>query len=373
MYEQRFNPYAANVDIVKGYFRSPKVLVLGILHLISMGLSILTLLTTPVTSSLMTILARLESLGIDTSEFYRFYPSDSFTTTVYTASVVAAIFISSVFTILTAIAFIILFAKSRSSNPDANPVAGARILHVLSVITFVYSIFVAVVLGFAFVLTFIAVYASSDYYDFDSGAATVAMVVLGVFIALMIFLIIFYAASQKNYYGSVKRSLTSVELRNKGAAAWGVLCIIAAVFYGISVIAGFISAITSYITVRTILSLSSTIFTFVILILSASVALGYSKYIKREKYSYNTAPNNTYIPAAPYMGNQGYYPDDQGYYPDSQPNYPYNQPSDRPSVPYNDNFVDYNANTQERPDTCPNCGAPIDGVSPFCSNCGTKL
>ena len=39
MYEQPYNPYRNNIDIIKNYFKSPMVLVLGILSIVSMILS----------------------------------------------------------------------------------------------------------------------------------------------------------------------------------------------------------------------------------------------------------------------------------------------------------------------------------------------
>ena len=39
MYEQQFNPFGGNLAIVKGYFRSGKILTLGIFYVISIVLS----------------------------------------------------------------------------------------------------------------------------------------------------------------------------------------------------------------------------------------------------------------------------------------------------------------------------------------------
>lgn len=358
MYEQPFNPYASNVTIVKDYFKSGKVLFIGILYIISTVLSILSVITTPSSANYYEIMQLLEEMGIDASDASTYITSSS-------VSSVVAVLTSSVITVLTAVAFIILFAKSRSNNPNSNPKAGAGILHVLAVISFVCSIVITVFAVIFYLLVVVLGLALSDNYYGDSATAeaTVVMVLVGILLAIVLFLLIFANAKRKNYYRSVKNSLSTVELQNTGATAWGVLCIIVSVFLGIAVLTTLISTLTSYITLSSILSLVTLMVTFVIEILDASIALGYSRHIKRHKFGYSSMPYNSgYVPGPTVPT---YRNDQPTYYSGAQ------IPSDRPTVPYNDSFSDYNAPV--RPAVCPNCGAPVDENSAFCGNCGTKL
>lgn len=363
MYEQNFNPFAANVAVVKGYFKSGKVLALGILHLVSLCLTVFSYLANPLTSSLNSTLAQLEQLGMDTSDLYSYYPDSSFMESTFSASAISAILVSSVITILTAVAFIVIFSKSRSENPESSPIAGVGILHVLAVIAFVCSIVLTGILAFAYVIIFIAAFAAAGFSDSDTAPMVVVFLLIGLLLAAVMFLVIFTAASQKNYYGSVKRSLTTVQLQNKGAKAYGVINIIFAVFMGISMIGTVISTLTGPISLNVFLPLSSSVVSFVILIFDASLALGYARYINQYKFGYSSgAPADAYVPASPDAQN------------------PYAQ------QPYSDGYNSYTAPPQQNPYSdgytgapaqpapyCPHCGAPVDTSAPFCSNCGNKL
>ena len=359
MYEQRFNPFAANVEIVKGYFKKGKVLIIGILYIIIAALIVLMSLLSPV-SDFNQNAQLLDRLGIQGSD------ASSLLAAASVSGVVTAVF-TAILLLLTALAFILLFAKSHSADPNSSPVAGATILYVLAVISFVSTIILTIFAAFGYAL--MIVFGVSFINSLGStipGEATVLLVIGGVILAIFLFLIIFMRVCCKNYYRSVKNSLTTVELQNKGAAAWGVFSIIIAVFLGILTLAAAFGILTSAPTITTILSLVIIGLTFIIQILDASIALGYSRYIKRYKTGYNNTP---------YSGtsNNGYAPVSNGSYATDRPPYQQSYGSERPDVPYHDNFADQNAPVMERPAHCPNCGAPVDPSLPFCGNCGTKL
>ena len=356
MYEQQFNPYAANVDIVKGYFRSGKVLALGILYLISLGLSVATTLMQPVSVTLDRFIGLFDQLGIDSSELSSYYSS---AVTESSASTVLSILFSSIITVLTAVAFIIIFAKSRSNDPESTPSGGIGILRVFSVIAFVLSIIVVVLIVIAFVIFIIAISSVNEYFDGDVQKATVFQVIAGLIVSLFIFLLLSFTGSQKNFYRSAKWSLTSVDLETTGSVAYGVYNIIFAIFMGISMIGSAITMITGF-SLFNLLSFLTVLVAFIILILTASLALGYNRYIKRQKYGYNDTPYGG-APNGPQDDNyrMPYGGSPQGGYGDNYPNY--NMPQQNPSGYYDNGY------------SCPNCGAPIDGAAPFCPNCGTKL
>ncbi len=358
MYEQRFNPFAANIEIVKGYFKKSKVLVIGILYLIIAAIGIISALLGPA-SGQAEVMQLLDRLGINSSDASVAIAASSVT------NVISAVFTAIIFT-LTAVAFIILFAKSRSANPNSSPVAGATILYVLAIITFVCSIILAVLTVIAYALSVVFGISLFSRDSETTSQATVLFVIGGVILAIFLFLLIFVCACRKNYYRSVRHSLTSVELQNKGATAWGVFNIIFAVFFGISTILTLVETFRNPVSLRSVLSAVMMAATFVTRILDASIALGYSRYIKRHITGYNNTPYNG-------AQNNGYAPVPNQPYANNRP--PYHQPyrNDQPNVPYNDNFTQQNAPAQQRPTVCPNCGAPVDPSLPFCGNCGTKL
>ena len=133
MYEQRYNPYSANVDILKGYLKGGRVLILGILHFLSLGLTAVTLVMNPLGNTVNDLMALLKNAGIDVSDYLSGYTTALSSSAVTAISWVFWIVVSSLFTLLTAIAFIVMFAKSRSTNPDSNPSSGAGILRVTEV------------------------------------------------------------------------------------------------------------------------------------------------------------------------------------------------------------------------------------------------
>ena len=364
MYEHRYNPFAANVDIVKDYLKSGKVLFIGILYFLSLGLSIATLILNPVSASIADLTNMFSSMGIDTSE-YLSYSTSAMNSGVGVVSVFPTV-ITSLFTILSAIAFIIMFAKSRSTNPDSNPSSGASIMRVLSLITFIFTI-IGVVLAVAlYVLFIVSISSVNDYFNGDTQAAVIFQVITGVAVSLIIILMISYTACQKNFYRSIKYSLNSVELQSSGAVGYGVFNIIFSVFVGLSMIGSLIILITGF-NLGNLLLFLSMLLSFLMLVMTASFALGYNSHIKREKYGYNE----------PYGGS------DAPYYPDSAPNYgapsdnfnypKYNMPPQQNMPPYNETPDSFrSAPAKDQTAYCPNCGAPVEGKQPFCSNCGYK-
>lgn len=356
MYQQQYNPYGANNEIVKGYLKSGKVLTLGILHLISIAVSVISTLTLTRVNLVYDYSDILRSMGIDPSDVLI---SMNSSLGGISASMIAGTFFSSLFTLLIAIGFIIMFAKSRNDHPSSNPSAGVGILRVISLITFICAIICVVLL----VILFIAAYFFLDYFvnnsNMDSRSATIIWIACGVFILIFSFFFLFITASYKNFYRSIKRSLNTVDLHTKGAAAYGVFNIIGAVLMGMATLGTLITAISSF-SAAALMSLVSNALSFIILIMTASFALGYNSYIKRQKYSY----------AAPYDGGPAggaYYPNE----PYDAPN-PYAAPQQNEPPYQQNNYPEYQA-PRSAPGFCPNCGAPVDGATPFCSNCGTRL
>ena len=243
MYEKRYNPFAANVELVKGYLKSGKVLILGILHFLSLALTVVTMVLVPYDRSVSELMSAINSLGVNTSDFTSSIQS---LLSNGTFPIVISAVLSAIFTILTAIAFIVMFAKSRNTNPDSNPSSGASILRTLSMITFVCSIILAVIIVAAYVLFIVSISSVNDYFGGDAQQATITQVVIGIVVSLFLILFISYVSCQKNFYRSIKWSLNSVKLYHSGAAGYGVFNIIFAVFIGISLTVSAITVIKSF-------------------------------------------------------------------------------------------------------------------------------
>ena len=226
MYEQQFNPYGGNLSIVKGYFRSGKILTLGILYIISVVLTFILTASVSYTAILYRLVEFLSKSGISVpNQIIFILLSSSASTAIGTAIG------SSIIPIITAVAFIILFAKSRNASENSSPIAGATILHVLAVISLVFTIIGVVAISIIYIVVFAAaVTAVNRYASSYTGGAVAILIFLGVIVAVYAFISIFYAVSCKNFYRSVKRSMTTSELESKGAVPYGVFSIISAVF-----------------------------------------------------------------------------------------------------------------------------------------------
>lgn len=354
MYEQQFNPYGGNLAIVKNYFKSGKVLALGIFYLISVVLSFIVTSTVSYVTIIYRVLDYLSSRGINLPPQYREAISAS-----SASSAIFSAILSSIFPILTAIAFIIIFVKSRNASEASSPITGVSILYVLSMISLVFTIIGVVLFAISYIAVFaLGVIAGNRYYPEYSGVIIAGMVFLGIFLIVYAVIAIIYAVSCKNFYRSVKRSITTPELESKGAVPFGVFNIIMAVFsvfsMGYSLVA--LPGSGGILFAASLISILINIFI-------AIIALGYNKYITNIKQGINTAPYGE----APYQAAPGA--------PYNMPNYTAPQPQD---PPYADPAAPTNEQQQPVADQpqamyCPNCGAKTEPGAPFCSNCGTKL
>lgn len=374
MYQQQFNPYAANVAIVKGYFKSGNVLFVGILYILSAILGIVNaVVTISPASSYYNLLLFLDEMGLSASEASLAYSIFSF-------SFVFGVLISTLITVLMAVGFIIIFAKSRSASPNSTPIAGVNILYVLATISFVCSIILTVVLALFYLMLIVIFMTSNRYSNLLAGNSIASLIIVGVILALFIFLLIFSTAKCRAYYRSVKYSLTTVKLHYKGATAWGVLNLIYAVCILILLICMFIGSLLITNTSFSSLSNANVVIVGMELSLSANIALGYSRYIKRQSVGYNNTPYGGTPAYAPAPNNQPVYRA-QPAYQQPQPAYqnpvfPQNAPAqNQPQPSYNDNFTETPAPVQaQNSPVCPICGAAIDEPTlPFCGNCGNKI
>ena len=397
MYEQPFNPYAANLAAVKNCLSRPKVLVLGILYIVSGVLGVINTILINANTNLIaqTVFSYLESYGISMGSANDAIGSLNSN---ISASTIMSAAVSAIITLLFAAGFILMYVKSRSLSPEASPKSGVTILYVFAVISLVLTILgvigaVIVVLLFSYL--FIAqtsdsgssesvVQSLETTYGVTSGAITAVLIILGVIVLLAIAYALFIAINRVRFYGSVRNSMQSIELENKGASPYGAACVINAIFTALSLTntCAIYSALTSsrvYSPLVTlfVISLLSTVLSAVMLIVEASIAFSYKKHIDNIKYGYSNAGDQGFQPGIPYdaRANGGYGRNSGAHFADSSPRRDvYSVDQSRQGVnPYNDGFSDAaSPQRQSAPPVCPFCGAPDDG-STFCSNCGAKL
>lgn len=350
MYEQRFNPYGSNIAIVKGYFRSGKVLTLGIFYIISAVIGLISVLTQPSVNYTYSVIRIFDELNINLP----YEVTRSLETSSAYANI-STVITSVVVPLLIAVAFILIFALSRTSSETTTPGAGLMILYILSVIALVSTIIVVVAFALIYAVIAVALFkytgSSSSAYGSDvSTAARISVIILGVVLVIGCFLAILYAVMRKNFYRSARRSLSSVELENKGAVGYGVFCIIFAVvqvafsllLMGVSATAlnaaGYSSSAVTGVTARaapTIVSVLAGIALSGLLqilqyIFTAILAIGYGKYINRQKYSYN-----------PPYGGSGGSSDPYRNYPQGGQHHFDNFVDNRPSNFYGDSYNSY--------------------------------
>lgn len=421
MYEQPFNPYAKNIFTVKEYFKSPAVLILGILRAVGalIPVAAAVLIATHL-KELLTYFRELfvwvfETAGtplVTAARFTGLY--DQAAASISSASVISSAICTAVIGCLTAAAFLIIYRKSRSEDPSATPQGGVTILFAFAVIELI-AVIVCLLGAVALIVLMVAVYAKmsagsgelgfrfgldalDDLLEYEmTPEALLVLIIVGAVLLIFaaVFLMIF-GISKLRYYGSIRKSLSTVELKSEGAKPYGVMCIIGTVFSGLSLLSAPSSfAVGSSVkrpgvfTGILIVSCLSQAVSVAAYVLEAKLALGYKTHIDAIKYGYNRHAAYT----APYMA---FNPGIDAMAPQNQPvNNPYLAPAPAPApdnsadeISTDNSFGDpYGADLTvsdtevpaEEPappqaaPICPVCGAEVDPDAPYCGNCGNKL
>ena len=387
MYEQPFNPFAKNLAVVKDYYKSGSVLALGILRAMNLIASIASLFFLPtLMNEAMNISLRMmreTEIPSDIMEMFNAASNTSVATSVISA--IPGLAVSA----LVVAAFFIIYFKSRNDSPTSSPMAGVTILYVLAIISMVMAIIATVLLGVLVVILVFALVIASSQMSYSSDEQTVLIVVgviYFVIIAVAVFFLLFTTVNEKRYYGSVRASMSTVELQSKGAKPFGVVCIIYAVFIGISMLTLPLSLIgTSQLlgsygygysgmisTPVIIIAEASLGLSFITLIFEAKVALGYKRHIDNMKYGYSQ-PVAPAAPYSPFPAPSAYSSPQNNPYTDNSPAQSSYEPKTYTSTdnPYSDPYGS-SPKAYEKP-RCPYCGAEIDPSAPFCGNCGSRL
>lgn len=278
-----------NNHIIKGYFRSAAVLWRGILQILYAGLYIGLILIASST-------ARGIILITDSDyEVLKIYDTVNI-------SVLVSSFVATVPFLLIAVAYIIIYAKSRNEAIESRPDAGITILNVFAIIELAGAILASIGMIAGIVLTFInEMSRTSGSYDIVPLIASAAAGGIGC--AVIIAIAIVY----KLYIGSVSKTARTTALLSKGAKAYGVFSVLRAIGAGFSVLSavGILvvlrylpewfkttdvdQQISNYLAEKGaaffLMLLAMAIVVFVMYILDAKIALGYAGYIRQTERS----------------------------------------------------------------------------------------
>lgn len=205
--------------------------------------------------------------------------------------------------ILTAVAYFIIYGKSRSTSPDARSDTGFIILNVFAILELIGAVIVA---GTGISASVILLVKMPESMQKNKTLWTVMLIGAIVCLAVMLIIAIVY----KLYIGSVRRTAKSNELSNRGAKAFGVFSILKSIwsFLGVLSAAGMLilhnrlidmlrnalsenayDAISNFVagkgTLVFVLILMMSLTVFLTHIADAAIALGYNRCIKDAQYS----------------------------------------------------------------------------------------
>lgn len=334
------NPFQQNVDILKGFFKRPIVLVTAILMGVSSLLSMF--------SGIFVDKALTQFLSSLPYEVRRYIGDTSTATSGFSLPILA---------ILTTVAFFLFYFFSKNNSSELK--VPATMFKVVSIIELVLVCVVAGIVILAFSVTSVAI-------GYLYGAQNTAVLLIGVIIVCLIVLgiAIWFCATKVKFACSIKKSTKSIYLFKNGAKIFGVLTII---FSGISCLAVLSSLSVSdmgFMTFAGLVSAASNI-------LLGVTAIQYANYIKEVSAKFTTQPVYGSVNPEPYNPENF-----------AQTTYgtPYSQPAQPvyEQQPDEDPATDDVAPTEEAPAVetdsfCSACGNPVKADDYFCNNCGNKL
>ncbi len=284
--------------------------------------------------------------------------------------------------IMMSIAFFMFYFSSKSSNPNTSYRAPVNLLKIVAIVYIVIFCMLA--------LFFIMCFAAAAIFggEIRQPAISFFLIVTAIMTPVIVIGLI-YGISLLLFAGSVKKSVSTVFMYNKGAAALGVSSILLAVtsiaafvintVYLPTIISGFIHSIENVLgsygsttnyeqlfnslnntnLVPGILSIIESSIVIILDILVGIFALSYRNYINKYTKSINdgSAPQQPQAEfSAPFTGAQ------------STPDNSF----DRSGNPYVQNQP-LNATAYQQAVICPNCGCQCNSNTVFCSKCGAKL
>lgn len=332
------SPYSQNIEIVKGFFRKPMVLLTAIMSFVATAYSLF-----------LSFSGVLNNITISN----QYGPSSVVSVN---PGVLPGINVTGV---VTALAFLLFFILSR--KPDSKLSAPSVMFKVISIIELVAVCAAMAALGF-----FAFTYVSGSYLsDIAPAASVLAITIMAILLIAAGAFIIVLMIAQLRFASSVRKSLTSIYLTRNGAALFGIMMLVL-IGFELVLFAFSLPALSSIIEFKVLmLGSSKFLLGFVANLFMAITALMYSSYIKNISSRFVTEPqqqaseeeqtpqpvrNVQEVPIQQYI-----------------PNMP--APGEVPPAPTTQ------APAPEAPQTiiCKNCGEQLGPDDYFCNNCGTPI
>lgn len=275
-------PYQQNIEIIKGFFRKPVVLVLSVCSFVSIGLNLLMIFLSPFNALAQKAISEY-STAYDTSQF-----SDGF---IIGGSV-------SVTTILFALTFLLFYLFSKKQNNSLS--APSIMFKVLAIIELVLMIIATllviaalVVLG---ILLLVVMNASDSPVSPSQLTAMSALYIILLIVLIPTFVfILLHSIAQLQFANSIRKSLTTIYLHRKGANLYGALHIIFAVLTAVILVFEIFFVLVISVSQQIYLSpvqitgmFMQSILGIALNIITAVVAISYSSYIKNISMKFQT-------------------------------------------------------------------------------------
>lgn len=343
------NPYRQNIEIVKGFFRRPIVLITAILGFLTAAADI-----------------AASVLGTDFISNLQLTVNDDAPTAVFYSYIslnVGAILLGAV--------LLAFFIASRSERSDLH---GATMFYkVVAIVELVFSIlliFAALILGFLF---FVIGLAATIHIPPAVFFVTLFLIIA----AIALIAILVYCIAQLVFAVSIRRSTRSIYLRSGGAVFFGVINLLFALVYSLTFVDNLVSDIrTGLPAVGTFLPLVNIAFG----ICTAVLAFKYWGYINNVKNNYvqPAPPQQEFIPEPVEESNFDVPADEENPYARPAQSAPVMNTQVPPAAPVTDTppaapVAEAPVQSAPTANFCTNCGAKLAAGSRFCSDCGAPV
>lgn len=290
-YEQGINPYQYNIEIVRGFFKKPLILIVAIATATTSLFSFLSSLFTDFLADIQPLSVVCGILGLVFSIFVAFYwisfyasckspmRSDKTTSSVKALRVLSIIsfIVTGVFSFIITLFSILLLAVSNTVKGSASSSKFAETFPVLAQLIDDTNLFIFYAVTVAFILT-----------------------------AVLCIILFLYTLTYFLFINSVKKSITSIFLKKTGATAYGVFNIVFSILALVSFVFSIYQTLlfkTSPFSISFILNSLSSVCFIAGSFLNGIIAIQYSIYIKKHingqtlKHQYKaTASKQPYTP-----------------------------------------------------------------------------
>lgn len=329
------NPYQRNLEIIKGFFGKPVVLVTSILLFVSNFYGFF-VSSAGVSSNILK--SYMSNLNINTdgpAGMFFSFNEDSFS--LPTLDITAILF---------ALAFLLFFIFSRRESPSLT--APCVLFKVGAIIELVAVCILTA--GLLFVLAAIVLAAISVKNNLDAAVITGLSLLAIPLIVIVIAFLLTYTISQLRFINSVGKSLKTIYISDKGSVVYGVTSVIYAAVSAFGIFL-FLPSVFTLDVPSIVLLTSLSVLKVAVYVLCAVVAFKYHSYIKRLTKDYVTEPQ--FVEPAPTQNAAPVVNE----VPVSLPNMP-----SQNEVPKAPQVI-----------ICKNCGEQLSPDDYFCNNCGTPI